>query len=487
MRKSHSNQLRMDCVSINEIPLNFECRDEIVPVLAGLKHLYSQVELRDQLLELIGKDINAKTRTDTGREGFDYWQILVLGIVRLGCNLNYDRLQDLCENHRALRGILGVGDWDCTHFGWRRIRDTLCLVGPQTLEQINEKIVAHGQVVHGDGRRSVRADSFVIETNIHYPTESGLIWDAMRKLIPVSKQLAGSLGMAGWRQTKHQLDAIKRQTREIARLSASRSATVKAGINPAYGVLLERVGFLLDRVRTLQNAAQKQTLTKQQQKWFKRVNHWYELTSKVVDTAFRRTQLGETVPNSDKIFSIFEPHTQLYRRGKAGEPNQFGRMVMVFEDAAGFISHYYLMKRDELDAEVVVEQTRIAQRKHRGEIEDASFDRGYFSEDNQTALEKIVYRPCLPPGHRNQYSKWLDDASHELLYSHQRHSGVESSIGALQSGNGLKRCRDRTEEGLQRFIGWAVMGRNVHTLGRTLIAREHAKCEAARSKREQAA
>jgi len=487
MRKSYSSQLRMDCLPIEEIPLNLECRDEIIPVLAGLKHLYSQTELRDQLLELIGTDINAQTRTDTGREGLSYWQILVLGVVRMGCNLNYDKLQDLCEQHQALRSMLEVGLWDGTHFGWRRLRDTLSLVKSQTLEKINEKIVAHGQVIHGQARSQVRADSFVIETNIHYPTESSLIWDGMRKLLPIARQLGESLELLGWRQVKHQLAEIKKQTRAIARLSASKSVAVKAEVYPAYGVLLERVGFLLDRVRTLQNVAQSQPLTQRQSKWFKRVNHWYGLTSQVVDTAFRRTQLGETVPNSDKIFSIFEPHTQLYRRGKAGEPNQFGRMAMVFEDGAGFISHYYLMKRNELDADVTVEQTRIAQRKHGGEIEEASFDRGYFSDDNQTELEKIVTRPCLPPRHRNAYVKWLETASQELLDARQRHSGIESSIGALQSGNGLKRCRDRGEDGLERFIGWAVMGRNVHALGKLLISSEDAKCEAARSKRKRAA
>ncbi|MEO2033979.1 MAG: hypothetical protein ABGZ35_18035 [Planctomycetaceae bacterium] len=78
---------------------------------------------------------------------------------------------------------------------------------------------------------------------------------------------------------------------------------------------------------------------------------------------------------------LFEPHTQLYRRGRAEQPNQFGRQVLVYEDAAGFISHYHLMDRDSRDADVIVEQTRITQEHHHGEIEDASFDRGFFSED----------------------------------------------------------------------------------------------------------
>ncbi len=106
------------------------------------------------------------------------------------------------------------------------------------------------------------------------------------------------------------------------------------------------------------------------------------------------------------------------------------------------------MDRNELDSDVVVEQTKIAQRKHGGEIEDASFDRGYFSTENQTQLEAIVPHPCLPPQHRNQYAKWLTDSPERLLESRNLHSGIESAIGAFQSGNGMKRCRDQTEGGL---------------------------------------
>lgn len=483
MRQSYSNQLRMDCVSIENVPLNLDCRHEIIPLLAGLQHVYSDVELRQLVTNLIGNDVNSESRTDIGRTGYSYWQIAVLGIVRLGCNLNYDQLQDLCENHRALRGILGVGEWDSTRFGFKRIRDSLSLIKPSTLEAISQLIVQLGQNLHGAARDSVRADSFVIETNIHYPTESSLIWDGLRKLLPVSQELASSLKLKGWRQWRHQLKQIKQDVREIARLSASEDPKVIARVYPAYGKLLKRVGSLLDRIRNLQKVAEKSPLDATQDLQSKQVKHWYSLTSRVVDTAFRRTQLGEKVPNADKLFSIFESHTQLYRRGKAGQPNQFGRMVMVYEDAAGFISHYYLMGRNELDSQVVVEQTQIAQRKHEGQIADASFDRGYYSPDNQTRLESIVTHPCLPPRHRNQYAQWLKQASDRLQESRKRHSGIESAIGALQSGNGLSRCRDRGEEGLARYLGFAVLARNLHVLGKLLIARRNGTSAAAISKR----
>ena len=484
MRKAYETQGRLDCQRIEELRLNLNCRDEIVPILEGLKHVFGQKDLRNQLCRLVADDINRTTRDDTGREGFGYWQILVLTVVRLGCNLNYDKLQDLCENHRALRCLLGEGDWDeSSRFGSRRIRDTLARLDPKTIATINQLVVEHGQDVHGDARSTVRADSFVVETNIHYPTESSLIADGMRKIIPLCVKLAALMNASGWRQAKHLQKQIKQQAREIARISASKSPRVLATLPAAYGELLRRAADVLDRVEVLQIQAQSHMSDLQVVGLNTKLDHWQSLTRQVCNTAYRRNILKETVPNSDKLFSLFEPHTQLYRRGKAGQPNQFGRQVLVYEDAAGFISHYCLMDRDVTDADVVVEQTRIAQKRHRGEIEDASFDRGFFSDDNKDALSEILAHACLPPRHRNAYSEFLQTATVRVKQSRQRHSGIESAIGALQSGNGMARCRDRSEVGLDRYLGQAILGRNMQTLGKLLIARANENAGAGLSDR----
>ena len=112
MRKPFSAQQRLDCQTVLEVQLNLHCRDEIIPVLRALQHIHGQPKLRKEILDLVAQDVNDASRHDRGREGLDYWQILVLAAVRLGCNLDYDKLQDLAEQHRALRQIMGVGDWE---------------------------------------------------------------------------------------------------------------------------------------------------------------------------------------------------------------------------------------------------------------------------------------------------------------------------------------------------------------------------------------
>ena len=208
-----------------------------------------------------------------------------------------------------------------------------------------------------------------------------------------------------------------------------------------------------------------------------------ERTRQVCGTARRRVLEGETVPNEDKLFSIFEPHTQLYRRGKAGQPNQFGRLVLIYEDAAGFISHHYVMPRDAQDQDVAVEQTRKLQQRLKNRVEEISFDRGFHSPENQQQLAELVAHVCLPKPGKKQAIEQDETASVSFHQARQRHPGVESAIGALQSGNGLVRCRDESEVGFERYFALAVLGRNIHALGKLLIAKEDESVPAAISKR----
>ncbi|TWT74713.1 hypothetical protein CA13_59120 [Planctomycetes bacterium CA13] len=487
VRKHYQSQHRFDCSPVAQVQLNLECRDEIVPILAGLQFLYTNNKLRHKAVKLVAADLNEDSRRDIGRPGMDDWHVVVLAAVRLGCNFDYDKLQDQVENHRSLRGIMGIGDWqDADEFTFRRIRDTLCKLKPATIEKLNQVIVTSGQEIAPEAAASVRADSFVVETNIHHPTESSLIFDGVRKFVPLCADLAGMLEIDGWRQSDHLTRKIKKLKQNMGRIAASKSQVKKDALQSLYMDLLVRTEQLLTRADELVKTAKSELFSTAIVSKIAAIERWIQLTRQVCDTARRRVLLGERVPNSEKLFSLFETHTQLYRRGKAGQPNQYGRLVLVYEDAAGFISHYHLMDRTSKDQDVVVEQTRIAQRKHSGQIETASFDRGFHSDENETALQEIVDDVCVLPRAPDQYAERLKNGSVKFHQTRLRHSGVESAIGALQRGNGLKRCRDRSEIGFERYFGLAVLGRNLHTLGKLLLAKHHAISASAQSDRQAA-
>ncbi len=484
MRRAIDEQRRFACQAVKDIKLNLNCRDEIIPILAALQHIYCRAELRDRILGFVAADVNRDSRDDCGRKGLDYWQVLVLAAVRLGCNFDYDRLQNLAEEHRALRMMMGLGDWgDDTDFGWRRIRDNVCLLKPETIEQISHLIVEEGHRLVPEAAETARADSFVMETNIHYPTESSLIHDGLRKVTELGVPLAEHLGLSGWRQHAHLLKRVKRTSREIARIAARKGGHYKKRLKVAYRKLLKLAGRILARAHEICEKPGTRDVLAQAR--VVELTTFIERTKHVMGTARRRVIEGESVPNEDKLFSIFEPHTQLYKRGKAGEPVQFGRLVMVYEDAVGFITHHHLLPRDVGDRDVLIEQTQIVQDRLGGRIQRASFDRGFHSPENQTALAKIIEHPCLPKPGEKQSAQQDKNATLQFREARQSHPGIESAIGALQSGNGLERCRDRSELGFERYLALGILGRNLHVLGRLVIARKNQLCEAAKSLRRQ--
>lgn len=489
---------RLDCLPISEVKLNLNCRDEIVPILRALQHVYGDAELRRELLRLVGKDINQETSRKRGRRGLNYWEITVLAAARLGCNLDYDKLQDLAENHRSLRHIMGIGDWqEEVDFDWRRLEDNLIKLRPETLKKINDLVVKAGHALAPKAIAVVRGDTFVVETNIHYPTESTLIGDGLRKILSLAAELAAENGVEGWRQHEHLLRKARRLVHLIGRASRAKGQGADR-LKPGYQKLLDLAEDLLARARRLLKAlafaVDKPALTVDQLK--KAVApapresllfHYVSLTAKVCDNARRRVLEGQTLANDEKIFSIFEPHTELIKRGKQPVPIQYGHNVLVIEDAAGFVVEYRVVDNGVLDQDLVVPVMRQLQERMGGKIKSASFDRAFHTPENQRDLAAIVRTPCIACKGQEKGRQQQKEGTVAFRKARQNHPGVESGIGALQSGNGLKRCRDRGKRGFERYAALGILGRNLQTLGKLLLAQDQADCQAAKSKRQREA
>jgi IS5 family transposase len=498
MRKAFYSQPTLDCPAPHQVVLNLQCRDEIIPILRALQHIYTDKASFKTIMDLIGKDVNPTTSKKCGRPGLSYWEILVLAAVRLGCNLDYDKLQNLAEEHRTLRLLMGIGTWEDFQdeqgkkkFDWRTLRDNICLLRPETLQKINAAIVKAGHVLAPAAIEQVRGDTFVVETNIHYPTDSSLLEDGLRTVLKISWKLAQEYGVAGWRQHRQVYKTVRSQARKIARAARSKKQNKDKRVAQGYRELLatakdvlERALHLLTTVAVLSRstlAELTETVAQQQE-----LRHFVALTQQVCDNARRRVLEGQPVAHADKIFSIFEPHTELIKRNKQPNPLQFGHNVLVIEDGLGFICHYQVVDNGVQDVELVVPVMRKLQKQFAGKIERASFDRGFHSPENQQELAKIVAYPCLAAKGEQQGRDQQEEASEEFRESRQRHPGVESAIGALQAGNGLERCRDRSKRGYERYVGLGILGRNLQVLGKLLIAQADGDCQAGKSKRKAA-
>ncbi|MCU7940582.1 MAG: hypothetical protein KZQ64_00815 [gamma proteobacterium symbiont of Bathyaustriella thionipta] len=182
-----------------------------------------------------------------GRPGMEQWKILVLGVLRLGLNTDYDRIHELANNHNTIHQMLGHSDWcDETQYSLQAIKDNLMLFTPEILDQISQEVIKSGHTLvkknQKDGpteKNNVepvsqdetstleklrgRCDSFVLETNVHFPTDISLLFDAVRKSTTESARLAEQYGLPGWRQFKNNIRQFKKQYRKIQILKHSTS------------------------------------------------------------------------------------------------------------------------------------------------------------------------------------------------------------------------------------------------------------------------
>ena len=207
-------QPQLGQVPIEEIWINPKSRDDIPAVLKGLQHIWSDEELRARLLALLDEHILPEADRTVGRPGMDLWQILVLGVLKQGLGCDFDRLHDLTNHHQTIRAFLGHGDFDDkTRYEYQTVVDNVSLLTPELLSAVGSLVVESGHKVAkkkpGEPLRG-RCDSFVVETDVHYPTDVSLLWDAVRCLLRETGLTAEQYAVRGWRQWRHLSREVKK-------------------------------------------------------------------------------------------------------------------------------------------------------------------------------------------------------------------------------------------------------------------------------------
>jgi IS5 family transposase len=222
MRKILREQIQMGELDISAIDIELDSRDEIPQLLRGLQHIYTNAAVRRRVFDILLALVPPEVQIDNGRNGMDLWKILVLGTLRLNCKWDYDKLQEIANNHRTVRQMLGHGIVDIDA---RYPRQTLCdnirWFTPEILERINKVVVEEGLRVAGiakDAPLTARCDSFVVETDVHFPTDINLLWDAARKVLTLTHRLSEETGIDGWRQAPHLLRKVRRLFRAVQTL-----------------------------------------------------------------------------------------------------------------------------------------------------------------------------------------------------------------------------------------------------------------------------
>jgi len=305
----------------------------------------------------------------------------------------------------------------------------------------------------------------VLETNVHYPTDINLLFDAIRKVI----SLISESGIEGYRQSKHNLKKIKKLFRKIQNLKHSSSKNeIKKGkkeeeIKSAHNKYIKEVERFLSKVR------KDLELSVLEKNKIDEIKIFIEHSERQISQIERRALKGEEIPHNEKVFSIFEPYTEWISKGKAGVPFELGLRICILEDQFGFILNHKVMQK-ETDEKVTVPIVMETKSKF-PDLKSCSFDKGFYTPRNKSELETILEEVVLPKKGKLSQKEKERENSESFVTRRRKHSAVESGINALEN-HGLDVCPDKGIHGFKRYVSLSVLARNIQILGNILQKKE---------------
>lgn len=469
MRKIIPEQVQMGEIDIAQINIELDSRDEIPQLLRGLQHIYCNVASRNKVFKLLWEIVPKDINVNTGRNGMNLWRILVLGTLRLSCNWDYDKLQEIANNHYKLRQMLGHGMLDFeSRYSRQTLNDNLRWFTPEVLGKINQVVVNDGMGLLGKKdevkKSHSRCDSFVLETNVHFPTDVNLLWDATRKAMQISHRVADCLDIGGWRQTVYNIRNVKRLFRAVQN-ERDRDKKSDACLHATQQYIDTAMLHLKRAEEVAQLTKKNESLLEMNSDIIRFVEHG----KLQIDHIIRRCFKDETIKHDEKVFSIFEEHTEWISKGKAGVPQELGLRVCIVESGSGFILHHKVMQ-DETDDAIAVPIVKETLERF-PYVKSCSFDKGFHSPQNQQDLSTMLEFNILPrKGKLNKENKAIE-SSEEFVEKRRQHSAVESAINAIEN-HGLDRCCDHGIEGFKRYVALAIVARNFQLIGAILQKRE---------------
>lgn len=477
MREVKKAQLKLGEIDISKVKIDLKSRDEIPKLLLGLQYIYCTPVIKEQVFTILEEKIEKDVDKTTGRPGMELWNILVLGTIRLNCNWDYDKLREIANNHKTLRQMLGHGFIDNgQEYALQTLKDNVRLLTAEILEQINEVVVKEGhKLVKKNSEEAIkgRCDSFVVETDVHYPTDINLLFDAIRKVIELITAICMNIGFGGWRQSIHNIRKIRKLFRNAQKLKGSTSKDGKVQekrerlIKEAHQSYIDVVKLFITRVKATIEEIKNNILEKQDK--ILEIEKYIGHAERQISQIERRVIQGEKIPHDEKVFSIFEEHTEWICKGKAGITQELGLRVCIVEDNCGFIISYKVMEK-QTDDKVAVPIIKEIKEKYPN-FASCSFDKGFYSPANKEELGKILDKVFLPKKGKLSIKDKEIEYSEEFVKARQQHSAVESAISALEN-HSLDRCPDHGLEGFKRYVSLAVLARNIQIIGYIIQQKE---------------
>lgn len=473
MRTRFEQQFKLGVKLISETPVLKKCRDDAPALIIALLKIFNTPEYNKKIFSILENNI-LKGKKKTGRNGMNLWQIFVLAQFRLALNLDYDRLHYMVNSDSTLRQLLGIereSGFERIEFSYQRILDNVHLLDDKTLQEINNVIVDFGQKEvfkkKEEAALYVKTDSFVVESNVHFPTDYNLLWDSSRKAIStVEKFTKKYSSIEGWRKSYDWFKSLKNLCRAVGKSSSSGGKGKEARVKNATKKYLTKATSLKNKLEKSINDLHIKDVEDLSN--VLELERFIMLMDKHINLVYRRIIKGEKIPHEEKMFSIFEQYTEWITKGKQRPSVELGKKLSITTDQYGLIIDYYIME-NESDSEILIPTADRILKKHT--INSWSFDKGYWHKDNKWLLGTEVENVIMPKKGKRNIQETEEEHTPHFKKLKNKHSAVESNINELEHC-GLDRCHDRGYIGFKRYVGIGIIGYNLKRIGKQLLRQE---------------
>ena len=396
-------------------------------------------------------------------------RLLVLKHVR---NWSYEVLE------REVRANLVYRDF--TRVGGGKMPDAKTIgrwglaVGPETVKQVHERLVQMAQAEGIATGRRMRVDTTVVETNVHYPTDSSLLGDGVRVLTRAMKKITAIVGDVG-AKLRDRSRSVKLRVLDIARAARAKGPQSQERLKRGYGRLLSSTSRVVGQAKRFAREIAdgiKWTSGIVEQLALKGLRQQIEEMAPRVRQGMKQTRarvFGGDTHVEGKLLSLFEPSTEIIRKGKAAKPNEFGKMVKLQEAENQIVVDYEVYDRRPNDADLLIPAIETHQARLGRAPYLVAADAAFYSGKNEAAAKaKGVKRVCVPNRSTKSSERKREQKKRWFRNGQKWRTGSEGRISVVKRRHGLDRCRYKGDSGMRRWVGLGVIGDNLVTLGNAL-------------------
>jgi IS5 family transposase len=340
------------------------------------------------------------------------------------------------------------------------------VVGPEVIEDLHRRMVqiaVENKIVAG---RRMRVDTTVVETNIHYPTDSSLLGDGARVLTRVMKKVEQAAGgLVGkvrdrMRTVRRKVVAIAIAARQKGAAGEEKRRRIYKGLLSVTRKIVNQAKRVIGEVDQLGRRKKKQLSGCRQQ-----MATMVDRVNQVVKQTRARVFDGNT-KFEEKLVSVFEPQTEIIRKGKASKPTEFGKLVKVQEAENQIITHFEVYDERPSDSALLVDSVEMHQQQTGSLPRIVAADAGFYSQANEKRLEEMGVKNVSVPNRSTRSEQRRQHQKKRSFKEGQRwRTGCEGRISVLKRRHGLNRCRYRGQNGMRRWVGMGVLADNLINMG----------------------